>query len=148
MTVIIRIGIAVLFVNELMIGAWNAIAPESFYAHFPTVDSTPPFSEHLARDFGGATLGITVLLGIALVWPKAHFVVPAMLAYLVFAVPHFAFHLEHLAHLTSSEAVFVVVANASVALLAALVLVLTLLRDRQVGQGDPLVAAEKASVAA
>lgn len=51
MTVFIRIGLALLFVNELVVGAWNAIWPEGFYRYFPTVDLTPPFSEHYARDF-------------------------------------------------------------------------------------------------
>lgn len=105
MTVFIRIGLAILFLDELVVGAWNAISPETFYRHFPTVELTPPFSEHYARDFGGAALGIALLLGIALVLPKAHFVIPAALAFSVFAVPHFFYHAANLEGATVAEAV-------------------------------------------
>jgi hypothetical protein len=65
------------------------VYPESFYTNFPTVTLTPPFSEHYARDFGGATLGIAVVLGIALAAPRAAFTIPAAVAFSTFAVPHF-----------------------------------------------------------
>jgi hypothetical protein len=117
MTIFIRIALAVLFLDELVVGFWNQAFPASFYDHFPTVDLTPPFSEHYARDFGGATLGIALLLGIAFVRPRAAYVIPAALAYSVFAVPHFVFHLEHLDGATTGQAAFLTTANAAVALL-------------------------------
>ena len=117
MTALIRIALAILFVNELIVGFWNQVFPASFYDHFPTVDLTPPFSEHYARDFGGATLGIALLLGIAFVRPRAAYVVPAALAYSVFSVPHFFFHLEHLHDATTGQSVLLITANAAVALL-------------------------------
>ena len=80
MNVVIRTALAILFALELVVGAWNAFLPGSFYTDFPTVDLTPPFSEHYARDFGWATLGIALLLGIALARPRTHYVVPAALA--------------------------------------------------------------------
>ena len=131
MTWIIRIALAVLFVDELVVGGWNAISPETFYTSFPTVDRTPPFSEHYATDFGGATLGIALLLGIAMVRPKAHFVVPAALAYSIFAVPHFFYHLNNLENLTLGEAVALNIANGVVALLGIGVILLTAARDRR-----------------
>jgi hypothetical protein len=130
-TVFIRIALAWLFLNELVVGFWNQAFPESFYVNFPTVDLTPPFSEHYARDFGGATLGIALLLGIALVKPRAVFVIPAVLAYLAFAVPHFFFHLNHLEHATSGQAVLLTTANAFVVLLGIAVVLLTAARDRR-----------------
>jgi hypothetical protein len=130
-TLIIRIALAVLFADELVVGAWNTISPETFYTHFPTVDLTPPFSEHYARDFGGATLGIALLLGIAMVRPKAHFVVPAALAYSIFAVPHFFYHLVNLENFTLGEAITLTLANGVVALLGIGVILLTAARDRR-----------------
>lgn len=135
MTVFIRIGLAVLFLDELIVGAWNAFAPKSFYENFPTVDLTPPLSEHYARDFGWATLGIALLLGIALWNPKTHFVVPAAAAFSVFAVPHFFFHLSHLHGATAAEAVALTAANAVVAVLGIGVIAAALARDRRNG-GD------------
>jgi hypothetical protein len=117
MIIFIRIALALLFLDELVVGLWNQAFPASFYEHFPTVDLTPPFSEHYARDFGGATLGIALLLGIAFVRPRAAYVIPAALAYSVFSVPHFVFHLEHLRGASTGQAVFLTTANAAVALL-------------------------------
>ncbi|GIF47356.1 hypothetical protein DFJ67_6827 [Asanoa ferruginea] len=137
MTVLIRIALAILFLDELLVGFWNQAFPESFYNHFPTVTLTPPFSEHYARDFGGATLGLAVVLGIALVSPRAVFTIPAAAAYSVFAVPHFFFHLTHLDHATVGQAVFLTTANAVVALLGLLVIVLTLVRDASARRERP-----------
>lgn len=136
MTIIIRIALAALFVDELVVGAWNAIWPASFYTDFPTVDLTPPFSEHYARDFGTATLGIALLLGIAAVKPKAHFVIPAAGAYSTFAVPHFLYHLTNLENATVGEAMLLTTANAAVALLGLVIILLTVLRDRRAARRD------------
>ncbi|MFB9678960.1 hypothetical protein [Streptosporangium vulgare] len=131
MNVPIRIALAILFLDELVVGFWNQFFPESFYTDFPTVDLTPPFSEHYARDFGGATLGIALLLGIALVIPRAVFVIPAALAYSVFSIPHLLYHLHHLEGTTTGEAVLLTAANATVALLGLLAVLLTVIRDRR-----------------
>ena len=131
--ILVRLGLAILALDELVIGAWNQFAPESFYENFPTVDLTPPFSEHYARDFGGATLGIAVLLVIALIRPRPVIVGMATLAFSIFAVPHFVFHLEHLDHATTTEAVLLTAGNASVALIGlalAIWAVVRMTRDR------------------
>ena len=131
MTIIIRIGIALLFLAEFVVGAWNVISPETFYTNLPTVDLTPPFSEHYARDFGGTTLGTGLLLGIALVKPKAHFAIPALLAYSVFAIPHFFYHLNNMENATVGQAILLTVGNAFVALLGIFLILLTIVRDRR-----------------
>jgi len=131
MTVFIRIGLGLLFLDELVVGAWNAISPETFYRHFPTVDLTPPFSEHYARDFGGATLGIALLLGLAVGRPRAHYVIPAAAAYSIFSVPHFFFHLGHLHGTTVGEAVALTAANALVALLGIAIVAVAVIRERR-----------------
>jgi hypothetical protein len=55
-------------VVELMLGFWTLLFPRTFYYDVPTIDLTPPYSEHLLRDFGGATLGLAVVLGAAAIW--------------------------------------------------------------------------------
>lgn len=126
--------LAILFLDELVVGAWNQFAPESFYKWFPTVDLTPPFSEHYARDFGGATLGIALVLGLALVVPRSTFAIAGSLAYSAFAVPHFVFHLEHLEHASTGQAVLLTAGNGIVATvgLAVLAVSVTTLRRRRV----------------
>jgi hypothetical protein len=131
MTVVLRVALALLALNELVVGAWNQFAPESFYGTFPTVDLTPPFSEHYARDFGGATLGIAVLLVIAFIRPRGAFVLPAGIAYTVFSIPHFVFHAVHLEEATSSEAAFLLLGNGLAAALGVLVILLAVLRMRR-----------------
>ena len=100
----IRAGLALLALVELVLGAWTLLFPESFYRDVPTVDLTPPYSEHLFRDFGGATLGLALVLAAATVWMELRWVVVALLAYLAFAAPHLAFHLGHLHGATALEA--------------------------------------------
>ena len=128
MTVVLRIGLAMLAVVELVIGAWNQFWPQSFYDDFPTVDLTPPFAEHYARDFGGATLGIGIVLAAAAIVPRTVLVVPALLAVMAFGIPHFVFHLHHLEHATASEAVFLVASTGLAAWAPPVLLVVAVLR--------------------
>lgn len=130
MTLMLRLGLAAFALAELVLGTWTAFFPQSFY-ELPTIDLTPPFSEHLMRDFGGATLGIAIVLAAAAIWPSTRLVVVALLAYLAFSVPHFVFHAAHLENATPGEAAQLMVSlGASVALPVAL-LVLALVRARR-----------------
>ena len=106
----LRTALAVLAAVELLLGGWTLLFPASFYADVPTVDATPPFSEHLFRDFGGATLGLAVVLVAAAVWLERRLVVVALLAYLAFSAPHLLFHLGHLSGASGTEA-FLLVAS-------------------------------------
>jgi hypothetical protein len=101
---VIRGGLALLALVELVLGGWTLLFPQSFYRDVPTVDLTPPYSEHLFRDFGGATLGLALVLAAAAIWMELRWVVVALLAYLAFAAPHLAFHLGHLHGATALEA--------------------------------------------
>jgi len=117
----LRNGLVVLCVVELVLGTWTLLFPASFYADLPTVDLNPPFSEHPFRDFGGATLGLALVLGAAAVWLERRLVVIALLAYLAFSAPHLVFHLGHLSGASGTEA------GALVALLVASVVLPVLL---------------------
>lgn len=131
MTLVLRVGLAILAITELVVGAWNQFWPESFYTDFPTVYLTPPFAEHYARDFGGATLGLGVILAAAAIVPRTVLVIPALLGVAVFGIPHFLFHLLHLEHASTSEAMFLVVSTGLAAWLPVLLLVLAVIRMRR-----------------
>jgi len=126
----IRAGLAALAVVQLVLGGWTLLFPASFYRDVPTVDLTPPYSEHFLRDFGGATLGLALVLAAAALWMELRSVVVALLAYLAFAAPHLLFHLGHLHGATALEAgVLTGLLVGSVVLpVALLVLALTTLR--------------------
>ena len=109
MSALLRCGLLGLAAVELVLGGWTALFPASFYADVPTVDLTPPYSEHLMRDFGGATLGLAVVLAAAALRPERRTSVVALLAYLAFAAPHLVFHAGHLHGATPVEAVALVV---------------------------------------
>lgn len=105
MTLTLRLGLSMLALIELVLGIWTLGFPESFYRDVPTVDLTPPYSEHLFRDFGGATLGLGITLAAAAIWPETRLVIVALVAFLAFSAPHLAFHLGHLHGATPVEAV-------------------------------------------
>ena len=91
----------------------------------PGSQQAPPFSEHCARDFGGATLGSALLLGIAFVAPRAHFV----------------FHVAHLGGATVAETVALTAADAAVALLGVAIILVVPARDRRgTRPGTPVAA--------
>ena len=130
MTPLLRPGLALLAAVEVALGLWTLLFPASFYADVPTVDATPPFSEHLFRDFGGATLGLAVVLTAAAVWPERRLVVTAVLAYLAFSVPHLVFHLGHLPTSGGPETAALVAVLAGSVVLPLALLVAALRRDR------------------
>ncbi|GAB2573794.1 hypothetical protein [Kribbella endophytica] len=135
MTRAIRLVLGVLFLEVLVVGVWNTVAPRSFYTDFPTVDINPPYSEHFARDLGATMLGLTIICGIALVKPRAHYLIPAGLAYTAFAIPHFFFHVTNMENATVGQAILLTVGNALFAVLGLLVLLLTAIRDRGLYRG-------------
>jgi len=126
MSPLLRPGLALLAAVQVVLGLWTLLFPASFYTDVPTVDLTPPFSEHLFRDFGGATLGLAVVLTAAAVWTERRLVVVALLAYLAFSAPHLVFHLGHLDGASGSAATALVVVLAGSVLLPVALLVVAL----------------------
>ncbi|MGO4689819.1 hypothetical protein [Glaciibacter sp. 2TAF33] len=141
LTAVLRIGLWLLAAVELVLGIWTAFFPRNFYDTVPTVNLTPPFSEHLLRDFGGASIGIALALGAAALWPETRLVVVSLLAYLAFAVPHLVFHVGHLHGASDQEAALLVVTLAlSVVLPVALVAVAVVRWRRRQPEPRPLPA--------
>ena len=83
------------------VGVWAQVAPRSFYDDFPGVrrfwiSLDGPYNEHLIRDVGGLNLSLALLTTAALILPRAGLPQVAALCWLVFGLPHLAYHLLHL----------------------------------------------------
>jgi hypothetical protein len=92
----VRTVLWILAVMELVLGLWLTIIPKTFYDRVPTVNWTPPYSDHLFHDFGGASLGLGIVLTAAAIRLDRFWTVIALVAYLAYAGPHLVFHLGHL----------------------------------------------------
>ena len=57
------------------------------------ISALPPCNEHLVRDLGAANLALAVLLGLAAVVLERRLVRVALVVWLVYATPHFLYHL-------------------------------------------------------
>ena len=94
----IRAALAFLSLGELAVGIWALFLPRSFYEDFPSsgrewVSTLGPYDEHLVRDVGEFNLAFGVLLALAAILPDRRLVRVSLVAYLVYTVPHFIFHL-------------------------------------------------------
>lgn len=124
-----RRGVGLLALIDALIGAWALLAPRSFYRDFPLpgagwVSSEPPYNQHLLTDFGAALLGLAVALALAAVMNERRMTQAAVIAALVQAVPHLAFHLSHRGLLGAGQFVLSVISLAVPVVLATALLVL------------------------
>jgi hypothetical protein len=120
----LRAGLLAYVAVTALIGVWASGWPRGFYDGFPWpghawVAPLPAYNEHLVRDFGGMNLAMAVVFGVAAATLDRRLVATALVAYLVFAVPHLAFHLQHLEPFGTVDAVaqaVTLVASAALAL--------------------------------
>jgi len=105
-----RLGLAGLAFVALELGVWATVAPRSFYNSFPgggrhwvAVDG--PYNEHLMRDFGGLNLALALVTIVALVVGTRMLVATAAGAWLVWSVPHIAYHAANLGVYGTSDQV-------------------------------------------
>jgi hypothetical protein len=140
----LRAGLVLMTVVELVLGFWTLLFPRTFYYDVPTIDLTPPYSEHLLRDFGGATLGLAVVLGAAAIWLERRVVIVALVAYLAFSVPHLVFHVGHLHGASGVEAVVLVGLLAAAVALPLLLIVLAARLPGSAGPPGPARSADSA----
>lgn len=131
MTLVLRIGLAMLAVVMIVVGGWNQFWPAHFFAVFPGVADLPPYSEHFSRDFGGAALGLGVILACAAVLPRTVLVIPVLLGVSAWTIPHAWFHLSHLHGSSTGVIVFNIVATGSAAIAPLLLLAVAVLRMRR-----------------
>ena len=124
----LRVALGILAVTGLVVGVWAAAAPHSFFTSFPGlghqwVAGDGPYNEHLVRDVGDLNLALAVVTGCALVWATRPIVVAAAAAWLVYSVPHFAYHAANLQAVASGDRVAVLASLAVPILVGAAVLV-------------------------
>jgi hypothetical protein len=106
----VRILLVGLGVPAVVIGAWAAFAPRSFYEDFPGfgqlwVRPDGPFNEHLARDVGELNVALAFVTLAAVVWCTPLLVRLVAGACLVDGIPHLVYHLRHLDPLASDARV-------------------------------------------
>ena len=93
------------------VGAWALLAPRAFSDTFPSAGVGPgvgvdgPFNEHLIRDVGALYLALVGAGVVAALSRRADASIAVGVAWLVFSVPHFAYHLGHLHGLAPLDAV-------------------------------------------
>lgn len=96
----LRAGLLYLAVVNASVGIWASVAPRSFYDDFPGgghswVSVDGPFNEHLVRDVGAWSLGITVVI-IAAFWTMSRpLVITTGAAVTVLSLPHAIYHSRH-----------------------------------------------------
>jgi hypothetical protein len=98
----VRLLLWLLAFGNLGVGLQALFFPRSFYDDFPLgrgwVMMDGPYNQHLVRDVGSLNLALVVLVFAALVVGTRTMARVAMIVWLVNAVPHFLYHLGHLAH--------------------------------------------------
>jgi hypothetical protein len=97
----LRTGLLLLAAMPLVVGVWTLFLPRSFYDDFPSegrdwVSALGPYDEHLVRDVGALNLALRALLVFAALVLEKRLMQAALVAWLVYAMPHFAFHLTSL----------------------------------------------------
>ena len=103
-----RVILALLAFSACIVGFWAQLAPKSFYDDFPGfghhwVSVDGPYNEHLVRDVGGLNLALAVVTLAALIYLAPRMVRTAAFAWLVYSVPHFLYHLNHLGAYNGSD---------------------------------------------
>ena len=137
---VVRILLVGLGVPAVVIGAWAAFAPRSFYEDFPGfgqlwVRPDGPFNEHLVRDVGELNLALAFITLAAAVWCTPLVVRLVAGAWLVEGIPHLVYHLRHLDPLASDAKVSSIAGLVIVPVLALVLLALTTDRGRGDGAG-------------
>ena len=97
---LVRAGLVLLGVPQLAIGVWAVASPRGWFDTFPGLGqhwlpAYGGFDSHLAFDVGSGFIAIGVFMLLAAVWLDRRLVIAALVAYLGYALPHFAFHLAH-----------------------------------------------------
>lgn len=118
-----RILLGCLVLLGLYVGIWAAFLPASFYASFPGpfspwIAAGGPFDEHLVRDVGTLNLGLAAASALALRFRDDGPAAVVGFAWVVHSVPHLAYHLQHLGHLGTVDALAQVVSLSSTLVLA------------------------------
>jgi nucleoside-diphosphate-sugar epimerase len=118
-----------LALSALGLGVYATFTPRAFYDDFPNgrawVAMDGPYNEHLVRDFGALQLALGLVLAVAAVVGGRTLVRVAAGSSLLFAVPHFTYHLRHLEHYETADKLANVVSLGGAIVAALVVLALS-----------------------
>ena len=93
----VRAGLLALGIPQAAIGLWALAAPNGWYDTFPGagrewLPEYGPYNEHFAVDIGSTFLAIGALLVMAAIVLERRVVQVALVAYLIYALPHAIYH--------------------------------------------------------
>lgn len=106
------------------VGTWAALLPAAFYESFPGIGLGPwvaadgPYNEHLVRDVGALYLGLAAAGVYAALSRGTGASRAVAVAWIVFSVPHLAYHLQHGEHLDGGDQLAQAVSLSSTIVLA------------------------------
>ncbi|MCM0673358.1 hypothetical protein NCC78_01260 [Micromonospora phytophila] len=110
-----------------VVGVWSYFLPQASFHHFPAVlgewiSQDGPYNEHLVRDHGAMYLALGAASAYGLMRPSQIGYRLLGIAWTVFGVLHFAYHVTHLGHMPATDtasqvAVLVVAVLLGIALL-------------------------------
>ena len=105
-----RIILWILTATGAFVGVWALVFPREFHEWFPGLGfgawaADGPFNEHLTRDVGALYLALVAAGIFAALVRRADASVAVGIAWLVFSVPHFAYHVTHLNDLAPIDAI-------------------------------------------
>lgn len=97
----LRGGLLLVAAPQIFTGLWALSAPLSFYNNYPLssggwISVLGPYNEHLVRDVGAGLLALGMLVALVAFLLERRLVQVSLGVWLVFAVPHFVFHLTTL----------------------------------------------------
>jgi hypothetical protein len=115
-----RVALLLLAVAGLYQGLWAQVGPRSFFEQFPDgmswIAADGPYNEHLVRDIGGLVNGLSVVAIVA-AWSLSRPLLAAnALGWLVYALPHLAYHVSRPLDETGMQVQNVLVLSAEVVL--------------------------------
>jgi hypothetical protein len=124
-----RLMLWILTFSAFGVGMQAAFFPRSFYDDFPLgrgwVAMDGPYNEHLIRDVGALNLALLVVTIGALVLATRAVARIVAIAWLVYSVPHFVYHLRHLTMSMSGADKVGTVVSLAVTVVAPIVLLVT-----------------------
>ena len=112
-TLVTRIGLLILAFQGLWSGIWATAAPRSFFDDFPGFGMSwlapdGPFNEHLVRDYGALNLALGIVALCAAIWLSRGLIIAAALAWIVYSIPHIAYHALNGGHYDTADQIAIV----------------------------------------